>query len=76
MWASQVALEAKNMPANEGDIRNMGLIPLQEGIATQSLPFLLIESDGQKSLEGYNPEKAEKSWTRLKQLRMHVCTSY
>ena len=26
-WVSQVALEIKNLPANEGDIRDMGLIP-------------------------------------------------
>ena len=26
-WASQVALVAKNPPANAGDIRDMGLIP-------------------------------------------------
>ena len=27
MWASQVALGAKNTPANEGDIGNTGSIP-------------------------------------------------
>ena len=26
-WASQVVLEVKNLPANEGDIRDMDLIP-------------------------------------------------
>ena len=26
-WASQVALAVKNLPANVGDIRDMGLIP-------------------------------------------------
>ena len=26
-WVSPVALEIKNLPANEGDIRDMGLIP-------------------------------------------------
>ena len=27
VWASQVALEVKNPPANAGDLRNMSLIP-------------------------------------------------
>ena len=27
MWASQVALIVKNLPANAGDLRDMGLIP-------------------------------------------------
>ena len=27
MWASQVALVVKNLPANAGDIRDTGLIP-------------------------------------------------
>ena len=26
-WASQVALAVRNPPANEGDVRDMGLIP-------------------------------------------------
>ena len=37
-WASQVALVVKNLPANAGDVRDMGLIPglgrsLEEGMA-------------------------------------------
>ena len=28
LWTSQVALVVKNLPANEGDIRDMGLIPV------------------------------------------------
>ena len=27
LWTSQVALVVKNLPANAGDIRDMGLIP-------------------------------------------------
>ena len=27
MWTSQVALVAKNRPANAGDVRDLGLIP-------------------------------------------------
>ena len=41
MWASQVVLVVKNLPANAGDIRDVGLIlgledPLKEEMATQS----------------------------------------
>ena len=40
-WASQVALVVKNLPANAGDVREVGLIPgsgrsLEEEIATYS----------------------------------------
>ena len=39
LWASQVALVGKNLPANEGDTRDVGSIPgqedpLEEGMAT------------------------------------------
>ena len=42
LWrASQVALVVKNLPANAGDVRDMGLIPglgrsLEEGMAAHS----------------------------------------
>ena len=41
IWASQVALVVKSLPANEGDSRDAGLIlgqedPLEEGTATYS----------------------------------------
>ena len=39
-WASQVALVVKSLPANAGDMRDVGLIPesdpLKEGMATYS----------------------------------------
>ena len=40
-WASWMALVVKNLPANAGDIRDMGSIPgsgnpLEEGMATHS----------------------------------------
>ena len=38
-WASQVALVVKNLPANAGDIRDVGLIqedPVEEDMATHS----------------------------------------
>ena len=58
--ASQVALVVKNLPANAGDIRDMGLI-LGSGRfpwrrAWQPTPvFLPRESYGQRSLAGYSP---------------------
>ena len=41
LWTSQVALVVKNLPANAGDIKDVGSIlgwedPLEEGIATHS----------------------------------------
>ena len=43
-WATQVALVVKNLPANAGNIRDLGLIPgledpLEEGMATHSSIF-------------------------------------
>ena len=40
-WASQVALVVKNLPANAGNVRDLGSIPgledpLEEGMATHS----------------------------------------
>ena len=58
--ASQVVLVVKNLPANAGDIRDMGLI-LGSGRfpwrrAWQPTPvFLPRESYGQRSLTGYSP---------------------
>ena len=44
IWASQVTLVVKNLPVNEGDTRDMGLIPglatsLEKEIATHSSIF-------------------------------------
>ena len=41
LWASEVALVVKSLPANAGDIRGVGSIPgsgdtLEEGVATHS----------------------------------------
>ena len=59
-WASQVVLVVKNPPANEGDIRDSGLIP---GLGrysgeshSKSTPLLLPgESYGWRNLESYGP---------------------
>ena len=47
MGASQVALVVKNLPANAGDIREMGSSP---GLGSSP-----GESRGQWSLAGYSP---------------------
>ena len=64
-WVSQVALVVKNLPANTGDIRDMGLIPERKipwvrkipwrKAGQPSLVFLPEESHGQRSLVGYSP---------------------
>ena len=55
--ASQVALVAKNPPANAGNIRDTGLIPgsgRSPGEGNGNC-YLAGESHGQKSLVGYRP---------------------
>ena len=51
--ASQVALAVKNPPANAGDIKDTGLIPVL-GMATHSI-FLPGQSHGQRSLVAMVP---------------------
>ena len=56
---SQMALVVKNMPANAGDIRDMGLIPgredpLEEDMAAHS-SILPGVSHGQRSLADHSP---------------------
>ena len=57
--ASQVVLVVKNPPANEGDTRDMGLIP---GLGRSPgrghgnpLQYFCLENHGQRSLVGYSP---------------------
>ena len=37
-WASQVVLVVKSLPANAGDIRDMGLIPGWEDLLEEAAP--------------------------------------
>ena len=60
MWASQVAKAVKNLPVNEGDIRDAGSIPgsgRSPGVGNGNpLQFSCLENPhGQRSLEGYSP---------------------
>ena len=57
-WASQVALVVKNTPANEGGIKDAGLIPgsgRSPGGGPGNPLFLPEGSHGQRSPMGYSP---------------------
>ena len=67
-WASQVALEVKNLPANPGDIRDVSSLPglgRSPGGGHSNLPpgFLPGESHRQRSLVGYSPQGHKESDT-------------
>ena len=71
---SQVALVVKNLPANAGDVTDVGLIPgkIPWRRKWQPTPVLLPEeSHGQRSLEGCSPwghkesDTTEVTWHRL-----------
>ena len=55
--ASQVALVLKNLPANAGDLRDVGLIPGLEdspgGGHGNPLPYYCLENPMDRSLAGY-----------------------
>ena len=67
LWASQVALGVKNLPASAGDVRHrfdpwVGKIPWRR--AWQPTPvFLPGEFHGQRSLVGYSPKGRTESDT-------------
>ena len=78
IWASQVALVAKNAPANAGVAKRRRFDPWVRKIpwrrAGQPTPvFLPGESHGQRSLAGYSPQGSH-SWTRLKHLSTEAST--
>ena len=57
---SQVVLVVQNLPANAGDIRDLGSIPglgrsLEEGMATHSSVLAWRIPMKQRSLVGYSP---------------------
>ena len=63
--ASQLVLVIKNLPANAGDIRDMGSIPSWESPCRRKWHptpvFLPGESHGQRSMEGYSPQGHKES---------------
>ena len=61
----QVVLMVKSLPANAGDVRDVGSIPGLErspgrGPSTHSV-FLPGESQGQRNLAGYSPQGCKES---------------
>ena len=66
--ASQMVLVVKNLPANAGDARDMGLIPgsgrsLGEGNGNPLQYSCLENPRGQRSLLGYSPQGRKESGT-------------
>ena len=64
--ASQVALVVKNLPANAGDLRDLGSIPglgkSPGGGLGNPLQYSCLEkSHGQRSLVGYSPQGHKES---------------
>ena len=66
IWASKVALVVKNLPANAGDLRDLGSIPglgkSPGGGLGNPLQYSCLEkSHGQRSLVGYSPQGHKES---------------
>ena len=81
VWmSSQVALVVKNLSANAGDLRDMGLIPGSgrspggEGMATHS--SILAERISWTEEPGRLQPIGSQSWTQLKQLNMYAWMFY
>ena len=70
VWASQEVLVEKNLPANAGDIRDVGLIPgsgrSPGGRHGNSLQYSCLENPMDKGAWLATVHKVAKSWTRLK----------
>ena len=66
-----MTLVVKNLPANAGDVRDVGLIPWRR--AWKPTPvFLPGESHGQKSLAGHSPWGRKESDTTVATEHTHV----
>ena len=76
LWASQVALAVRNLPANAGDVRDTGLI-LESGRSPgegngSSLQCSCLEKSKDREAWQATVHRVAKSQTRLKQLSMHA----
>ena len=73
-WASQVVLLVKNLPANLGDIRDMGLIPVSErspeGGHSNPLQYFCLENPMDRGAWWATVHRVAKSQTWLKRLSM------
>ena len=72
LWASQVALVGKNLPANEGDTRDVGSIPgqedpLEEGMATHFsiLAWRMPWTEEPGSLQSMGSHSVGHDWSDL-----------
>ena len=76
--ASQMALVVKNLPANEGDVRDMGLIPWSGrspgGGHGNPLQYFCLENPMDRGAWRDTPHGVSKSRTRLNRLSTHAGT--
>ena len=70
LWASQVVLAVKNLPANVGDIRDMGLIPgsgrSPGGRCGNPLQYSCLENAMDSGAQWATVHRVAKSQTHLK----------
>ena len=78
--ASQVALVVKNLPANTGDVRDLGSIPgwgrSPGGEHGNPLQYSCLENPRDRGVCRATVHRVVKSRTRLKQLSTHACKLY
>ena len=71
-----MVLVAKNLPANAGNVRGAGLIPgsgrAPGGGHGNPLQYSYLENPMDRGAWQAIAHRIKKSWTRLKQLSMHV----
>ena len=78
--ASQLAPAVKTLPANPGDVRELGSIPglgrSPEGGHGNPLQYFCLKNPhGERSQRGYS-QRVAKSWTQLKQLSTQRIEKY
>ena len=78
--ASQLAPAVKTLPANAGDVRELGSIlglgrSPEGGHGNPLQYFCLKNPHGERSRRGYS-QRAAKSWTQLKQLSTQCIEKY
>ena len=74
--ASQVALAVENLPANAGNVRDMGSFPgsgrFTRGGNGCSLQYSCLENLMDKGAQQFTIHSVTKSWTQLKWLSTHM----
>ena len=70
IWASQVALVEKNLPANAGDVRDAGLLPglvrYPGGEHGNPLQYSCLENPMDRGAWWDTIHRVAKSWAQLK----------